>query len=89
MAQTCTSYTFIDTGPSHLDTEFQVAQNPPGPMYSSTHSITRTDGTSFEASRQQVPYGSQPPAKIAISFAWSCMEEEARTQLQTKEYFQI
>lgn len=96
MAQTFTSCTFIGMGPSRLDVKFQVAQQPPGPKYNMTpsgaafHSITGTDGAGYKASRQQDPSGSQAPAKIAISFAWSCSrEEEARTQLQTKEKFQI
>lgn len=94
MAQTFTSCTFIGVGPSRLDVKFRVAQQPPGPKYNTTPSgaalpsTTGTDGAGCKASWQQDPSSSQ--AKIAISFAWSCSrEEEARTQLQTKEEFQI
>lgn len=87
----------LDQDPmAQLHVVFWVAQQPPGPEYNMTpsgaalHSITGTDGAGCKASRQQDLSGSQAPAKIAISFAWSCSrEEEARTQLQTKDKFQI
>lgn len=59
--QTITSYTLIGVGLSHLDIEFQVAHQPPGPKYNAahsgaaSHSITRTDGAGCEASRHKLP----------------------------------
>lgn len=77
-------------GPSHLDAEF------PGGPSATPHtravllSITETDGA---CSRTGLPAASGTPSgsqqEIAISFAWSCRKEEARTELQTKGNFQI